>query len=79
MIRYYRSADAIYASPVRLFMPEITKEEYEQVLESLQPTREEIQEAKEAQLTQLLDELYPSVQKADILAVLNKPIKMEKE
>lgn len=64
---YYKSLDGNYyasSSPItRGELQEITEQEYDDAIKELElqkePSEEEIRAAKEAQLSQLIRELYP--------------------
>ena len=61
---YYKNGNAVYASAIPLPFLEITKEEYDEIMQSIEPTEEEIRAAKEAELKRLLLELYPQEEAA---------------
>lgn len=71
---YYKTNDAVHASPVKLPLPKISEQEYLDIIKSLEPTEEEIQEAKEQQLNTLLEELYPekTTREAKLITLLNR-------
>lgn len=60
MMFYYKDNDQLYTSTISLpDLQEITEQEYNTILDSLKPTEEEIKAQKEAQMLQLMHELYP--------------------
>lgn len=57
---YYKQDGLLYVNPTPLSgMEEITEQEYNEIIESLRPTEEEIRAEKEALVAKLLRELYP--------------------
>lgn len=56
---YYKDGNAVHASTIPLDLPQITEEEYYEILASLEPSEEEIRARKEEELRRLLRELYP--------------------
>lgn len=58
MTYYYRNNGAVYVSPIPLKkFEEITEEEYNEIMKSLEPTPEEIKALKMAELRRLADEI----------------------
>lgn len=57
---YYKNNGFLYTNSAPLTgMQELTEEEYNEIIKSLEPTEEEIRAQKEAEVVRLLKELYP--------------------
>lgn len=63
---YYKQNGYLFSNSTPLVgLEEITEQEYNRIIESIKPTEEEIRAQKEAQLSQLLRELYPDEYKEE--------------
>ena len=63
---YYKQNEYLFSNSTPLVgLEEITEQEYNRIIESMKPTEEEIRAQKEAQLSQLLRELYPDEYKEE--------------